>query len=517
MRVEQQQNNYDRKLVEAKKIIAKSQHIPEKGDIIRGAIQDIKGQQVKILLPNNQILEAKLTQNFGFVIGQDVSLVVKDATTEQLILTPMMDEQAALESKLLTILEQADMKPTDQNVAIIKALMQQEMPVSKAMINQVVKAVYRFPDMPLQDIIFMMKHDLPVTAENVTLFTNLTEGNPLLFSQLESIVSDLTETMTNQTSAFAAEITELLSALEDVDVIDTMLSKFESITHEVNSEKVSANSNPLEQLAMGFGNEDLTVLSQPQSLSEAVEQANALLKDVTDTLLKPDMPISEVLSLLDELTDKDMAANVKALLAKPMVEQQIRQSLFLNIEQLKEPEAIKDYFNKLYQQVSSISEQSRGLSIPESMKEEATNVKQGLEFIRILNQDYQFMELPILLNDQLQEGRLYVLNNKTRKREQKDSVSVLMQLDFLNLKHLDIYINKQGKQIDIDIYTSTETVKKILEKPISSLSSAIADKGYQVRHLGVQLREKKVDIRASFLEMAKDEDGLKQMSFDIRV
>ncbi len=64
--------------------------LPKLGDLIKGEIIDLKQTEVLIKLLNGQTVQAKMTDSFEFFIGQELSFVVKESSTEQLLLKPMV-------------------------------------------------------------------------------------------------------------------------------------------------------------------------------------------------------------------------------------------------------------------------------------------------------------------------------------------------------------------------------------------------------------------------------------------
>jgi hypothetical protein len=302
--------------------------------------------------------------------------------------------------------------------------MQNELPINKEMINQVSRALMRYPDNSIEDLVFLIKNNIEITPSNVSNFNQLAEGNPLIFNQLENI----TATITEQISQGDTNIIEQLPLGEQSGEHLNVLNEFihGSGTLDQTTIKNEVITTPLDQL-------------MPNNILETIlPQINHLLGDRENSLIiHGNMTLEEVGNLLEQLDiSEDIVKEMKQQLVKPMIEDTVRQALFFKMDHFSKPGEVKAYFDQLYQQVEQLSKSLRETPQGESVKSDAVGVKNGLKFIRNLNQNFQFLEMPLLMDDQLLDGKFYVLNNKNQKKESKESISVLMQLDFLNLKHL---------------------------------------------------------------------------------
>jgi len=595
MRIEQNQaSKYQRSNVETAKQVNKGQATLEKGTVVKGVIQDLKGNEVKIQLANNEVLTARLADSFNFHIGQEVTLAVKDSNVEQIILTPISDEQQAVQDKLVAILEQADLKTTDTNLAVVRELLQNEMPVNKDMINQVIRSLAKFPDMAVKDILFMIKNNIPINQNNVQNLQSFMAQKPLFFEQLQSTIQNVsasivanatnlstvqnsevgqtleqslgfTETDLNtmnalkgfvsgqggQTSSLAqfseTNINQLVDILNgqvnggNVEKINQLLGTLNTEgTEGANSaslmtEEVSAQGTNSQEVV---ANQSATNLISTDSTSTNSTSTNSISTDSIPTNATPTDAIqtdlaavnlspinSSHITTLDQIEnliallelDTEAEISLKESLIKPLINEMVEKQMLMQYETFQKPDSVSKYFEQLYNQIAFISKRLSSDSSNIGKEKDADNIKSGLEFVKSFNQNFQFLELPMLFNDQMLNGELYILDRGASKKTNKEAVSALLQLDFLNLGHLDIYINKMQESIDMHFYTEDDKVTKIIKNDIGELNQQLVEKGFVVKQILVEVKAETVDIKETIMDEKDADHDLKHITFDIRV
>lgn len=529
----------------------KSASVPEKGSRVQGTISDIKSGQVKILLDNNQTLDAKLTTDHHFHIGQSVTFQVKESSDEQVLLTPVSEGDDAVDGQILRILDQLDMKTSDKNVQVLKALVGEGMAVNKDMVHLVQRTMLKFPETPIKDILFMIKNDIPITPSNVSNMAQFTEAKPVILEQLGNTISEVASRLlvpsgetgtTNELSQMLGMDKSEQQTVQGLNQLMTSLSETASTQAPTNTEvesgrPISQEVNVTQQTVDGsILNEPTSSESQkpgltpeqlPQVSNEPLpEQVATKLNTSLNQVVKSlgfELPNNIEVKSLEELNTvlKELSLNTKQLevikdqVIKPVVSQMVERHMLLSFESLKTPDSVKEYFNQLNEQMHKISERfgsEEGIGI---MGKEAESVKEGLDFIKSVNQNYQFLELPMMINDQVLKGNLYVFGKSKARLSKQEAVSAMIQLDMLNLGHLDVYVNKDKQAIDIQFFTESDDKKQIVASSINNLYKAVSDLGYHVNNMSVTVREESFDVREEFMDADKVE--IKHVAFDMRV
>lgn len=556
---------------------SKSQGTIEKGALVKGVIEDIKGSRVRITLDNQHTIEARLTGSSQFHIGQEVTLMVKESSVEQIVLTPVVEMEGSLTGQLERMLNQLNMKPTEDNIVLIKTLLAENMPVSKEMIQQVSRATLRYPETPLKDLLLMIKNDIPLTQVNINQLSEFISGKPLFFNEMQSTLNQVVNqlvssenTVASPLNDFASPVVSQVSDILNLNLTDQgLLVATDKILTLINGQMTTMTqketTNPIapdvQQVAaepsttgtntsaINEGLQALTKAMETVSLSTFTNQEGAI-KDqaVTQQQVSVELPrtltseqgITALTNLLgipkEEVTVSNLAdvmtrfihdthVNLETLevlkesILKPMILEVLERNTMLSFEALQSNITVKAYFDQLSSQMTELSNRIFETSDKSLLKEDGTAVKSSLEFVRSLNQNYQFLELPMFINDQIQKGALYVFGKKKNQLEGKEAVSALLQLDMVKLGHLDVYMNKDKNNVDIKFFTENEGAKRVVESTISSLSSAITDKGFHVTGVSVALSKDPFDVREDFLEQSKGDKSIQltHIAFDMRI
>jgi flagellar hook-length control protein FliK len=474
-----------------------------------------------------------------------VTLAVKDSNAEQILLTPISDNEQAVQDKILTILEQADIKATKSNVSVVRGLLQNEMPVNKDTINQVIRALAKYPDMPVKDLLFMIKNNIPITSQNIQSLQVFMDQKPLFFEQLQNTIqtiSDLILTSEASTLAVGSEnkpnspnmdtqtipldstnLEQKLgftdSQIETIDILkgftqgsNTQLdiaSKFSSATISQLTDMLNAMTGTDKNVASSLAN--IVALNNAEAAATVLTQATGISDSEVASL-------SDLNTIIEQLgLDKEALASLRTDLMKPLIMELVEKQMLLQYETFQKPGSVSKYFEQLYNQIAFISKRLASDSNEGAKEKDATGIKDGLQFVKAMNQHFQFLELPMLFNDQMLSGELYILDQGASKKSSKEAVSALLQLDFLNLGHLDVYVNKMQESVDLHFYTENQDVTTLITDSIAKLNEQLVEKGFVVKQMLVEVKKETIDIREAVLNEKAADNDLKHITFDIRV
>ena len=105
----------------------------EPGQVFSGEITDIRGSYITITLQNMQSIQARLAENFEFLIGQKAMFQVKENLDNQLLIRPMAMD-AAQNGELMVAeraLEAAGIQMTEKTLELVKNLLAANQPIDK--------------------------------------------------------------------------------------------------------------------------------------------------------------------------------------------------------------------------------------------------------------------------------------------------------------------------------------------------------------------------------------------------
>ncbi|HNR04832.1 MAG TPA: flagellar hook-length control protein FliK, partial [Bacillota bacterium] len=220
--------------------------------------------------------------------------------------------------------------------------------------------------------------------------------------------------------------------------------------------------------------------------------------------------ISQFLDKLQEKIIRDDNPKLKA------ISESIRK-VFLEPRQLEDREEVA----RQLKDIASLGEKlesylkTGGDKDPE-IREALSNLKDCIDFIRNVNQHNNFLQIPLLINDNTTAAKLYVFKDgKREKRINPEDATVVVALDLMNLGHLESMIRVKGKTVDITFRTENKSIGSMIEKNILMLKEALGEKGYYLSPIRVINLEQPFSLLS--LEAMINESGYEKIHFDMRV
>lgn len=245
-------------------------------------------------------------------------------------------------------------------------------------------------------------------------------------------------------------------------------------------------------------------------LKELVDNGEAPVKDVLNT-------IKNIMPLADE---KQMKALFQSTEFKDVLQAGLTANWTLTPNQLKNPDAVKNFYDTLYEQTQRLSELSKtpllsGFLSNSNPETPAQNLKQNMDFMNVLNQMFPYVELPLRLQDQVTHGDLYVYTKKQSLKKNPSNISVLLHLDMESLGPLDIKLNLSGNVIDSTFYFTDKDAMNLISGNIVLLEDALVEKGFLLK-TAMELQAKPQNVIKDFIEKDVKEAPLQRYTFDIR-
>lgn len=229
-------------------------------------------------------------------------------------------------------------------------------------------------------------------------------------------------------------------------------------------------------------------------------------------------------------TEKETATPLlSSQLFSSLIEDTFLDSFFLTPKEIFSQGGVNAYYRKLSKQLedldslfeknlhsktsSNIQQITNALSI--EPKEQVSQLKDNLDFMRLLNQFFSYVQLPTKLQEKITHGDLYVYTRKKNLKQQQNPIRVLLHLNMDNLGDLDIQINLKNRDVTSIFHTENDKVGKLLSNNFSLLEEALGNLGYTCTNQIAKL-EKKVDIVNDFIAPESAGHSISRYSFDLR-
>ena len=247
-------------------------------------------------------------------------------------------------------------------------------------------------------------------------------------------------------------------------------------------------------------------------------------KDLLSSLEKGELTARELLTAIKDSLPSLPAENIKELFSSgefhKVMKGQFLSNWTLSPEGLKESNSVESLYNRMNEQLTELTNLSRMFatrSAGETIVNTTTDMQQNLEFIKMLNEQFAYMQLPLKLSQENAHGDLYVMTRKNALKKSKDNLKVLLHLEMDSLGTLDIHITKEHTNISTQFYVAKDSARKLLEKNAELLKDAINEQGYSFSSEFLA-KEKDIDIVQDFIEndVPAPVGNIKRYNFDLR-
>ncbi len=489
--------------------------LPVKGQTIKGQIMDVQLNKVSVLLEDGQLVEAKMAEQFEFVVGDQLSFHVKESNQDMLLLQPLLEGDES-EARVLDILKASGFKGTPENVEIVKKLIDNNMPINKKMLTEVLMYSKRFPEAKIDNILFLIKYDIIVSKDSLHYVTELLDNKQSISTNISSFNSEVANIVDKESGALVAKT--ILKDNEPATIVFTKVRNSFLKTSEqvyVPKEKLGFPINKV------MSDIDAKALIDDTSLrsklfGETIKATPSA--SVENFMANKGKAIGDLFTTIEEMNiPDDIKLATNKLFAKRITKSMLNNELMMNKEDFNSVEKINKHYNKVYDRIIDVLNldiQDASKSVQEVLKE-ASNIKTNVEIMNQLQENHQFIHIPIVLNDQNIDSELYIMNNKKSSKSKNKKVTALLRLDLRNLGQLDIYVVKTSKNVEVNFYVEGDETIDHIRTNSSTLVNQLVEKSFNVLGIGVMMKEKKFDIVSDFLDK-RDNNESKRFSFDMK-
>lgn len=524
--------------------------------VIAGKVINIDGSNLLLALGENELIQARLDGNSNVNIGEILTFSVKNAESSKITLTPLFENT----NQALTVnsaLEQAQLPVNAQNQYMVKSMMNEGLSIDKQSLYEMSKAMQANATADVLDLAKMSRLNIPLTEDMVTQFKNYTNFEHQITNALSDIsdsfldsykiISDLDspskaiDFIKNNIDILLDESVENLNdnSLKDIqlnenDQADTtslnVENKLENNKANINDDLV--NKNPLDKPDTALENNNQTITKDiikalnnmdSISLSEDTKlaikngnlQAKDLLKDILAAIKSTDRNDSE--DALKKL-DNDLKKLFDNSSFKEIFKKQMMEKYLLNPEDVAKEGEVSKLYEKLssnLKQLSNLTTENNVQDIP--FTQNINNLNQNLDFMNQLNQTFNYVQIPLKMNDKEAAGELYVYSNKKSLAQSDGNVSALLHLDMDHLGPMDVHVFLNGNINDVKtkFYLKDDAALDLIAENIDLLNKRLEKRGYSMssEFINDDIRNSVMD---KMLEDNKNISVISSSSFDAR-
>lgn len=500
------------------------------GETFSGDIIDVRGYAIKILLGNDKTLDASTTDSKNLNIGDHITFNVSSNDGKTVMIKPLKINTYNT-NVLLKALEAADVPPTERNVSVVKAMMQNEMSIDKQSLGEMIKKVDTLEAENPQDVVMMERHSIPLTKENVEQFGAYRNCEHRIMAQAQTVAEEipnlikealslkegegisLSSSNTNENEKQVVELAKnIINILSDEQVINESDAKVipKMIKPEVINEQPIIENNA----------EDETFLDKLNMNDDGV----VLTIDTGSTNEpKEKLSLSQVMDKLNTLTGNELKEFIDSTEFKEYIKDKVEKNFELNVNKLGNTEdEVKENVKKLYERLDKKTESFMNLLENSGYKDNnlyqtSSNMRNNMQFMQDLNQMAAYIQLPVKFNESKAHGDLYVFNRKGGKPVNKDSISAFLHLDLEHLGATDIDVLLEGKALKTQFSLKDKSSIDLVEAHLHELEDRLTKRGFSVSVSAIQMpADKNENAFLEVLEKDKPQISIKRYSFDVR-
>ena len=546
------------------------------GNVFEGTVTDISDGQVLLTLANGEKISARLEGQIQLQLNQAMFFEVKSNTQTQIAIKPYLNGDSS-NPTLLKALMQAGMGVTTDNLEMVRTMMEEQLPIDKNSLNQMMRQLAMFPKAEPSVIAQMNKLGIPVTEANVQQFSNYKADTAAIMKELENVLEQLPKSIAGegdtagQMTAKNMQLMDILFGGETIEQSQDTGAKAQELLAKTADGSVVIK-NGTEQQAADIAKELQQTLStaedgmqQTSAAGEGIQQADAakqaegrqmpaatqgslgaiLGKEGTASLeqqlkaletdgkqvlldkngnLKTGMSAEDFLKNLNQLFKENEFPQKEALFKlfsgkeyQTILKKAVENQWYLEPQETGSKETVEKLYNRLQTQMNRLDEFIKQAgSGTEGLQKAVADVRGNIEFMNQINQIYNFVQLPLKMNGQNVNSELYVYTNKKNPRDMDGELSAFLHLDMDHLGSTDISIKMKGTAVKTYFYMADDASYELILAHAEELAERLENKGYQCQ-IEVKSEEKDMDFVEDFLKHDMPSAGkVYRYSFDVR-
>lgn len=504
------------------------------GQSITGEVLMRDGSDILISLGENQLLQAKLEGSMSAQPGQFLTFQIKNNANSKIVLSPLF-ENLSQDPNVSKALQAAGLPETNLTAGMVKAMMQEGLPINKQSLYQMNRLINANPQVSMETLVQMQRMNLPITKETIFQFEAYKNYQHQLSESLSDIADAFTQSFQELTGS--GELSQGISFYKNVlgilaestgeaaggdgtintaegeeQVIqnpagqgdDTAAVSDKNTPSQIKTQQPILPENELEGLVRALKNADA-----PDKIVGAVAQnrmsGQALLHEINKMLSEDAIPDKEkFFELLESREFKHVLKN-----------EMNRQWLMLP-EEVANEHSVDKLYERLNSQMNRLNQMlAQTAKADTPLAKAVANVTNNIDFMNQLNQTFTYVQIPLKMQGKEANGELFVYTNKKSLAKKDGSVSALLHLDMEYLGSLDVYVALNDRKVSTKFYLKDDAALDLIAQNIDLLNKRLEDRGYSVNAEFIN-RDEDTNMMDEMLKQNKNISVLAGYSFDAR-
>lgn len=484
------------------------------GQILTGEVSSVDGSNIEITLSNQQVVNAKVLQEFHFMVGQTLSFEVKSNQGSQIALTPLL-ENLASNSAAVKALQEASIQATETTLQMVSTMMDEGMGVDRNSLLAMNRVISEFEGADPKSIVLMMKEGIPLTFENISQFEQYQNNEHQIVEIASDLIGELSDFSSNGDIGVNQSIIQIFNGTIPEDVSRELQDGLSAMQQENIKEEDSA---PIEKTELPKTLTDIMKEIQEEfhlSEAEILESEGHLEEELPDEItnnsilstlskfgmskesltlaangeMSPQQLLSYVQAALSLADSKEQKDDLKSLLQgkdfQNLLKSVMQKEWTITPSSVENKEKIQELYQKILSQTEKTSQLLSQLGKGDSsMMKGAENLKQNVNFMNQLNQLYSYVQLPLKMMQGNAHGDLYVYANKKKLSQKDGEVTALLHLEMENLGTMNIHVAlSDGNHVKTHFYLEKEEMLDFVEENLPILDERLLKRGYKMNSI----------------------------------
>lgn len=465
------------------------------GDTLIGTLVNKDGNTLQLLLSDNTLLNTILDKDVNLGMGAQISFEVRNNQNGLLTLRPMFTNLAN-STTIMDALGAASVDASDKTIEMVDLLMKNSMPIDKATLQTINRELNLFPDADVKDIVMLHKMGIPVNESSVNQMHMYHGNNQWMLDNVASSADELTGMLTDMISKGDENVGKLL------DGLNSMLLPEEASDAQTANEGVglageltgAANAEAMDEVLFtkdaSAVHEDESVAGEGQvakevtnSQSQVNGEENQITENKTQAKTLPEINKFNVFEKLATLEKEKLELPETKEMVKAAVRELLKDNFLMKPKDIAKDNYVRDYYDRTSALANDFSKLLTDTGKQSSdFAKSMNNVKEGTTFMNQINELYNYVQLPLKMNDNHANGDLYVYTRKNRKGGGEDGkLTALLHLSMEHLGNMDIYLTlMEGQKLTTKFTLEKEEMIDFIESHIEELNARLMKKGYNV-------------------------------------
>lgn len=512
------------------------------GSVFEGTVKSVKNGQVTLVLANGESVTARLDAKINLQLQQSMFFEVKSNTATQIAIKPYVNANGG-NPTLLQALMEAGIQPTSENIELVRNMMEEQMPIDRQSLNNMVRQLSAFPGTDSSALVLMNKLGIPVNEANIQQFLNYRQDASSILGELDGVLEQLGTGLVSEDMS-AGEMVK-----QNGEMLDILLPNTENFTEQAAGAEQAADETTILQNAEEAENPAIQNEQEgEQQIRQAAERerqtaGNALNAEETGSLKqqveklgigeesglfdqsgqikgKPEEFLGRLQKALEQLeqpSKEDLEQLLSGKELRKLFKEAVQKEWFLQPEQIGKENTVKELYGKLQEQMNRLEQFAQNHNLEHTgLKQAVSEVRSNIEFMNEINQMYNFVQIPLKMHAKNVNSELYVYSNKRNLRDPEGELSAFLHLDMDFLGSTDISVKMKGTDVKTEFYMEDDASYELVLSHAEELAKKLEDKGYHCS-IEVQNEGRKMDFVEDFLKQDLPASGrLHRYSFDMR-